>query len=141
MNAWTCSKKQRGVRGDMRYLGWIADWPKQNKPHGYMATPAYIHFLSHSLSFSPSLSQRHIVIWSSFCLLFGFFFYSDYMTLCSAAEHFLEVMSWKDYMRAVKSTNYGVRAPEFKCYLHYRLDLWPWARRLISLTKQWQQQP
>lgn len=58
-----------------------------------------------------------------FLPLFGFFFYSDYMTLCSSAEHFLEVMSWKDYMRAVKTTNYGVRAPKFKSYFHYRLDL------------------
>ena len=47
----------------------------------------------------------------------------DYMTLYSVAEHFLEVMSWKDYTRAVRSTSYGVRGPKFKSHLSIKLDL------------------
>lgn len=51
-------------------------------------------------------SQTHPHKMSSFCPLFGFFLSPDYMTLRSVAEHFLEIMSWKDCTRAVKSTGY-----------------------------------
>ena len=78
MNARIFGQNQREFLGDVRDLGWIAHWPKQN-------TWTHTHTHTHI--------HTHTVLWSSFCPLIGFFLSPDYMTPCPVAEYSSEVMS------------------------------------------------